>query len=214
MVIAKIPRFAHRAAPDPASDLTDQDCSAQLAPVLLLHAVMEGLMDGVMIVNEAGKVLQANRSAQQICRKLNRQSKAAQSKPLPPEIWRICQAVLSSRELFPEHQIVPEDEITLENSAVLRIRAQWIQSFSEADAQPCLLVLLEDRAQSIQSLAASDIHRYALTPCEGRVWQMRLEGCSYREIADRLYISENTVKKHVRSVLAKRRAVLRKEAIA
>jgi DNA-binding CsgD family transcriptional regulator len=186
--------------------------SRSVTAIPLLQAMIEGLIDGVMLISDNGKILQANRLAQQFCRKLNGQTRStARTQTLPPEIWRICQAVLESRELFPQHRIVPEDEIVLEDDTVLRIRAQCIQPLNDAKLCPSrsyLLVMLEDREQSIQSLAASDIQKYGLTPCEGKVWQMRLENVSYREIATRLYISENTVKKHVRSVLAKRRAFM------
>jgi DNA-binding NarL/FixJ family response regulator len=46
---------------------------------------------------------------------------------------------------------------------------------------------------------------YSLTPREAQIWQLRSEGLSYKAIASELLITENTVKKHVKSILTKRR---------
>jgi DNA-binding CsgD family transcriptional regulator len=73
---------------------------------------------------------------------------------------------------------------------------------------PRVLVTLEDRGQSIENLAIADMKKFELTDREGQVWQLRLAGRSYREIAAELYITDNTVKKHIKSILSKRRAVL------
>ena len=44
---------------------------------------------------------------------------------------------------------------------------------------------------------------YGLTEREGEVWMLRLQDYSYQEIADKLYLSINTVKKHMKTILAK-----------
>ena len=52
------------------------------------------------------------------------------------------------------------------------------------------------------------------TPREIEVLQLVSEGLANREIGDRLYLSEETVKSHVRHLLAKLRARSRAHAVA
>lgn len=185
-----------------------------------LQAVVEGLLDGVMIVTGEQEIVQSNFRARQLCRRLNvtHSAKPALGQvetlelPLPAEIWRVCQAAIESYELFPEQAIVPESEVCCGRRARLRIRAQRIEMSDEPESVrsrvPRVLVTLEDRGQSIENLAIADMKKFELTAREGEIWQLRLAGRSYREIATELYITDNTVKKHIKSILSKRRAVL------
>lgn len=68
------------------------------------------------------------------------------------------------------------------------------------------MLILEDRQQAHRRRAIADGNRYGLTPREVDVWELRLQQQSYETIASTLFITENTVKKHVKSILAKRRA--------
>jgi DNA-binding CsgD family transcriptional regulator len=61
-----------------------------------------------------------------------------------------------------------------------------------------------------RDLRAAD---YGLTQREGEILQLLATGSSNRDIAARLFISENTVKNHVRSVLEKLNAGSRTEAV-
>ena len=62
----------------------------------------------------------------------------------------------------------------------------------------------------IQAFAA----RYDLSQREADIFRMVIGGCTNKEIADRLYISENTVKFHVRNLLRKTDCSKRKELLA
>ena len=68
------------------------------------------------------------------------------------------------------------------------------------------MLILEDRQQAHRRRAMADGKRYGLTPREVDVWELRLHNLSYGEISNTLYITENTVKKHVKSILAKQRS--------
>lgn len=225
----------------------------------LLRAVIESLMDGVLIVSAQGEIIQCNHRGRQLCNRLRRHanqtgsnsmplpgyspsdhlenstvtagdakvSHLADWKILPPMLWSVCQTLLESQKegapelLVPEHQIVVAPGPT-DQGLNLRIRAQWLSVVTDPlpsthEAQTAetvspssieysyILVTLEDREQAIQHLATADQKRYHLTPRETEIWQMRLQGQSYRDIANQLFISQNTVKKHLKNILAKRR---------
>lgn len=83
-----------------------------------------------------------------------------------------------------------------------RIRVQNIKIAQTA----CLLIVLEDRQQTIRNRALSDVPLFGLTKRETEIWQLRLRGDGYKEISSALWISVDTVKKHIKNILAKRRS--------
>lgn len=175
--------------------------------VNLLSAMIEALSDGILMVSPAGQLLHANRRAVNLCRQLT--ASQADTASLPTSIWRICQSLIESRTLFPNQIFVIEDEIRGTGATLIRIRVQWIDI--DAVDHPCLLVTLEDRHQSAKTAAIAEAQRYHLTQRETEVWLLRRADYHYEEIADRLFISINTVKKHLKSIYAKRNQTLAHE---
>ena len=254
----------------------DSSLNEPMAPsveqAVWLRAVIESLMDGVLVVSSQGEIIQCNNRGRQICKRLRRQpsdfygdtgdpgfaleqainpfpngdhgdhgdhdretselakvESLADWKVVPLPIWTVCQTILDSQRDCPERIGVPEQQIILPTTDVedhlrLRIRAQWLtlpstfdgDRHQKSDSQALdsfregayILITMEDRGQSIQHLATADKQRYRLTTRETEIWQMRLEGQSNRDIADHLFISPNTVKKHIKNIFAKRRDVL------
>jgi DNA-binding CsgD family transcriptional regulator len=190
------------------------------------QAVIEGFIDGIIVVTTNGEVIQFNHRAAQLCPTLNQSHSIKHSfnhsdnfEPFvfSAAIWRVCEALIESNELFANQKLIPESEVLM-NSTIIRIRSQWLTinatnaasmfdqvKHSSHSSQSYILVTLEDRSQALQNLARTDIQKHSLTPREGEIWQLRLLGKSYREIAAQLYITEHTVKKHIRNILAKRR---------
>jgi DNA-binding NarL/FixJ family response regulator len=52
----------------------------------------------------------------------------------------------------------------------------------------------------LRQMALVEAQRWGLTPRQGEVWWLRQCGCSYGEIAQRLFISVNTVKRHCQAI--------------
>jgi DNA-binding CsgD family transcriptional regulator len=186
---------------------SDQFQSCIPSAGLMLQAVLESL-DGILILTPSGEWLDANSTAEQICRRL--QSCSQPEKVVPPEIWQICQCLIESRELFPEQNLILFDEIVTHSSCVIRVRVRWIELAQSEQA--CFLVTLEDHQQSVQQAAIAEAHRYGLTPSETKVWSLYRAEQSYKQIAAALYITSNTVKKHMKSIHAKRKSFLEMEA--
>lgn len=166
----------------------------------LLQAVLEGFIDGILVLTEQGEWLHANNCARQICQRLTQSN--APSNLVPQEIWRACQALMEGFGVCSNKTALIEDEITIAATVTYRVRAQWLQL--EDAERPCMLVTLEDRYQSIQSLAIAEAQKYGLTPREADVWLRYRANYTYKEIAAELYITQNTVKKHMKNIHAKR----------
>lgn len=184
------------------TQLLEEVALSDLKPISLLQAVLEGFIDGILILSEQGEYLHANQSARRICEQLNSQPSAYNA--IPAEIWHVCESLIESRELFPHQKMIMESEITKSESVAFRVRVRWLKL--EQIKRPCLLVTLEDRYQSIQRMVTTDVHKYGLTPREAEVWLLYRANYSYKEIADELFITLNTVKKHMKNIHAKRKA--------
>jgi DNA-binding CsgD family transcriptional regulator len=168
----------------------------------VLEAVLEGFIDGVLIVNEQGKLVLANDCARRICQKLCQGRSSVNS--IPQQIWRVCESLIESRDLFSDDKLIIESEISIDNSATFRIRVRWLDL--EKNGNPYLLVTVEDRLQSTQNAALTDVKKYGLTHREAQVWLLRQAKHSYKEIAAQLYITINTVKKHMKNIYAKQQS--------
>jgi DNA-binding CsgD family transcriptional regulator len=162
----------------------------------ILRAALESLPDGFIIVNQSGEIEKINSPAQRICALLK-----AQANCLPAEIWQICQSALKNQALLSTQKIGLDAKVTLPNLNAVRVRVQNID-FAQISYW---LVVLEDCEQSIRSQALSDAALYGLTEREADVWLLRLQGDDYNDISTALRISPNTVKKHVKNILAKQR---------
>jgi DNA-binding CsgD family transcriptional regulator len=170
----------------------------------LLQAVIESFVDGILIVTTESEVLHGNECARRICRQLTPKGNSPDT--IPEEIWRVCESLIDSRELFPGEKFFIESDIETDRGVKLRIRARWLPLAT--DEQNFLLVILEDRNQTSQSMALSDAKKYGLTDREAEVWLLRRANLSYKEIAQKLYITINTVKKHLKNIHAKQQEML------
>lgn len=197
-------KFPDRA---PAQSLPT-DCTLVLEPVeagltplsLIAQEVVEGWLDGVLVLTQQGTIVYSNRCARQICQQLVPSSPPSE---IPHQVWRICEALIDSREVFPEHRVVLDDDIATA-TVTIRVRARWVDRL-DID-QPYLLVTLEDRSQSLKNVAIAEARKYHLTPREAEVWLLRRANRTYKAIAAELHIAIDTVKKHIKNIHAKRDA--------
>lgn len=176
--------------------------------------VLEGLMDGILIVGPQGNVISANRYGMDLCRQIgehqigehqidehNEDSEYPGGLTLPKTLWHLCKNAMHQPPL-PQLGTLLDEEIVLPDERILRIRARWVQMNAFNDAQ--LLVMLEDRRQSFRDRVLAEARAYHLTVRETDVWLLRRSHHSYKAIATKLHISLDTVKKHLKSIYAKR----------
>ncbi len=170
----------------------------------LLRSVLEGFIDGVLILNQNGECIHINREGKALCQRL--QNVTSSSNPVPPCLWSICQHLVESREVFPHQPLVLTQILAGTGNTRIRAKVQWLEFPSTPET--CLLVMLENLTQSAQTTALLESVQFNLTPREKDVWLLRRANHSYEEIAAQLYIAVNTVKRHLKSIYAKRKMVL------
>ena len=179
--------------------------SQETADLPLLNAVLEGFVDGILVLAEDGTCVHSNQKGRTLCRDLSDGTSS-----LPPCLQTMGQHLLESRELYPEALLVLTQEFTSRSGAQIRARIQWLDFPATPTAY--LLVSLENKTRSAQSSALLEAMQYNLTPRERAVWVLRRANRTYDEIAKELYITVNTVKRHLKSIYAKRKEFT--EAIA
>jgi DNA-binding CsgD family transcriptional regulator len=169
------------------------------------NAVMEGFYDGIMILNHQGNLFHINQRALELCNLLTTQT-CHSAAALPPCLGSMCQQMIESRDLFPDHTLVLTQTLDCIERRSVRVRVQWLEL--EAEDSPYLLIMLEDQTETAKAAALLESVQFGLTPRETEVWILRSINYSYDEIAEELFIALNTVKRHLKSIYAKRKDTL------
>jgi len=169
------------------------------ATILVLNALLEGFSDGLVIVDPHRGLHHINRKGKDILRCLPQEGTA----PLPSCLHAMAEHMVESRDLFPTHKLILSQTITCHDNRRIRVRMQWLSLGPREEDS--LLILLEDQTATAHTAALLEAVRYDLTPRETEVWVLRRAGHSYEAIAADLYITINTVKRHLKSIHAKRR---------
>jgi len=167
-----------------------------------LQEVIEGLEDGILILNKAGKVLHANASAHRIFSQFAQEN--CTENFVPPAIWNLCESLLSNQSLLSEKMIIFSDEIVLDKSNIFRIRVRLLNM--DGFDVPCLLITIQNKYECLKHVALSEVKKFELTRREAEIWFLYRNNHSYKEIANKLFITINTVKKHMKNIHAKRQA--------
>jgi len=165
---------------------------------------------GLLLLDQTGQLIQSSPQARQLCSALKAPEAAARrtipaqgQSLLPDQIHTLVQGLIESRDLFPNQSIQLQDQLTLSDNTPVHIQAEWINLGSQSS--PCIVVTLEDLTEVTHQRALFDAYRYHFTPRETEVWELHLQGLSYREISEAFFISLNTVKRHMKSIYGKRR---------
>jgi DNA-binding CsgD family transcriptional regulator len=166
----------------------------------VLQEVIDGLQDGILILTEAGELSHANTPGEHICRQICQAN--SQQNTVPSEIWNICQSLINNQDLFSDKLVILSDEVVLDKSNIFRIRVRWLDL--KIDEPSYLLVTIENRYESLRNAAIAEVKKYNMTAREAEIWLLYRCNYSYKEIATQLFITLNTVKKHMKNIYTKR----------
>jgi DNA-binding CsgD family transcriptional regulator len=166
------------------------------------HHVLDGLQDSILIFTEFGELIHANSNAYNIYRQLGQNHSS--SKKLIDFIHGLCKSLVEY-SLY-EDKLVISDEIVLNSSEIFRVRVRWLDL--DKYEFRYLLVTIENRYESIKNAAMAEAKKFDLTQRETEIWCLYRAHSTYKQISEQLYISLNTVKKHMKNIHAKRQASL------
>lgn len=185
---------------------------------MLFETMLDKLFpsQGLLLLSRSGRVVQSSPKARAFCQALQAGTasipqisgqksglRCQDLWALPSQIRTLCKSMIESRNEFPNQRLQLHDEIDIGGEGCIHLNGEWVDW---GEAEPTyLLITLENLAELSIQRAAFDAHRYQLTARETDVWQLALQGLSYGDIADRLFVSLNTIKRHMKSIYEKRR---------
>jgi DNA-binding CsgD family transcriptional regulator len=168
-----------------------------------LQVLIDDLIHGTIVMDEKGdRLLYSNHYADRILRQFVLYEPSLDF--LPPEIRHICKSFIETRKQFPHQHWVTESEIVLDNTTSVSVQARWL-NLDLLDT-PCLVVLVRDQQRSMKKLMLEEAQHYGLTSREQEIWMLHRNHYTYKQIADELHITHNTVKKHLKSIRVKQKA--------
>jgi DNA-binding CsgD family transcriptional regulator len=182
----------------------EQHASFGIRDTAFLENVIEELLDGILVLTEQRELVHANECARRILRLLNRGK--SQVSLVPQEIWHVCQTLIESRNLFPGQHWILETKIFIDSTVTFNVKVRWIKL--PPFETPCLLLLIRDQYQSIKAIANEEALKYGLTDRETEIWLLHRANYTYKQISTELYITPNTVKKHMKSIHVKQKQYL------
>ena len=135
---------------------------------------------------------------------------------IPQEIFFLCERAKgkpSSEELS---EIPHQNGIILQNETGFRYSARaFLISRRMAEGETSHIMVLLEKVVERRTIHFGEVaERYQLSKREIEVVRMICEGWSNREIGEKLYISEHTVKDHIKNIMRKMEVASRNELVA
>jgi hypothetical protein len=158
-------------------------------------------IDGVAIFDHQLKLVYSNNLGHLILEQLSQFSSL--DKGIPEEIQSICKWMHECRICFHQQKWVMSFKIVITPLKLFQVHAKWIKI--KTAPEDFLLLRMEDQNQFFRDAAIEEAKRYGFTIREQEVWLLHRQGYTYKEIAQKLDITPNTVKKHMKSILSKQR---------
>jgi len=157
---------------------------------------------GVLVLDRWGTVVQHNAAAERRLREIGDLGVGwREGEGLPAPIWTVLGALKSA--------LSPETDRELNSSPYLRVRGRsgrWLtlqaSRTEPTHARPAesMVIIAPAGPKEVLRLTASG---YGLSPREQEVVELAIRGASTKEISRALYISEYTVKDHLKNIFGK-----------
>jgi hypothetical protein len=158
-------------------------------------------IDGVAIFDNQLKLAYSNNLGHLIMEQISQLS--SPDKGIPEEIQSICKWMHECRICFQQQKWVMSFKIIITPLKLFQVHAKWIKIRTRPE--DFLLLRMEDQNQFFRDAAIEEAKCYGFTVREQEVWLLHCQGYTYKEIAQKLDITPNTVKKHMKSILCKQR---------
>ena len=172
---------------------------------------------GILVFSASLQLLYMNREAQELTKRLHQAQVENHEKGLLPyEVMSLCKDLVT---LF-RNRVHPKDweQMQLTRAAgvpkcPVLLRGVRIPSHASPQ-QGCLLILMEALHDQQELTGAAILEGYHLTKREETVLSYLLQGLTNKQIADRLALSEYTVKDNLKRIMLKTKTTTRTGVLA
>ena len=169
----------------------------------LTHIVKNRKTPGILLVDAHGNLLCSNRQALEIITGMGREGEGGVA--LPDVVHRIC------HELQGASEVSVQDLLFKNGDAFCALRGVRLDAH---DGNSVMVVLMERVVAKHEVNTEEARQAFGLSKRETQVVALLCRGMGNREIAERLFISENTVKDHIKNVMKKMKVASRHEMMA
>jgi len=177
-----------------------------------LSRLTDALPFGVLLLNGRGKIMEANHRAAEILRARDGLSsnQGELAAAFPGEASALRQLVARALATSQGRALDPGDALRISRTSWRRAYNVLVSPFRagispnpDQDGFPAALVIVGDPEQEPGCEISGFCRLYGLTPAEGRVCSLLLNGRSPKEIAAELRITMNTARTHIKRILSK-----------
>ena len=185
----------------------------------LLELIRKRRKPGILIIDRRGRLRYSNQEVLTLLPNLLEIDSEGRTRTnIPEEIKRICKLVLalpaqddtaSPQNIESDCSIIVED-----GEQSFSIRAFLVNGFERKKDGDYTMILVERVVEKHTYDFEKVKKEYHLSGRELDVIKNLCLGCSNREIAQKLYISEHTVKDHVKNIMEKMQVDSRSEILA
>jgi len=172
----------------------------------ILELVRSRSSPGVLILDRENRLMYANQEAFKLLK---------EPREVPPEVQQLCNQ-LRAHSGGHEPGLIPEGNCALlwiEGESPCSLRAFLIGAPAKSSPATHVMVLVEKVTEQRGLNLKKAKSQYGLTDREIEVVALVAKGLANKEIASRLFLSEHTIKDHIKNVKRKMGAASRSEII-
>ena len=185
----------------------------------LLELIRKRRSPGILIFDRKGRLLYSSKEALALLPTLLQTDSKGRTKiHIPEEILRIC--TLAQRLPVAEDTALPQNVESVCSIMVngtelfFSLRAFAVDGFGKKREKGCVMVLMERVVEKHTYDFEKIKKKYHLSGRELDVIKSLCQGLSNRAIAERLFVSEYTVKDHLKNIMEKMQVNSRNEILA
>jgi len=171
----------------------------------ILNLIENDLSTGVMLMDKCMHLVYVNPKAGELCRKFSGFDRSRNDRPVPPHLLETLQKMTTEIEHGTAGaEIIPRQNIIVGHNGVkFSVYAKFVRNGPIPGCGDYYMVYLSELEGGL-SMEEGDIRKmFQLTPRELDVMRQLFNGLKNLEIAEKLFVSEITVKKHIQNIYAK-----------
>ena len=180
----------------------------------LSEIIKERSEPGLLIFDHHGRLLYSNREALE----MESAVQAGATEAFPPfdEIYSLCLQMKTGAGVpDPAHGVDPECPVLNVGDGIsYSLRSFLINERAKENGESHILILIEKVVERRKIDIEYARREFQLTKREGDVLKLICQGLPNREISETIFISEYTVKVHIKNIMKKMKANSRNEIIA
>ena len=165
----------------------------------LIKIVQKRKPPGIILFNKQGDVVFFNEKTLEIFSDLNN---------LPPIIFELQKEVRDHPDSGDKFAL-----LNMNQNKIFSLRALTLKAENSHDSDSYIMILIENIAEKSLDFKKIQV-KYKLTKRQMEVLMLICEGFTNKEISDKLFISEYTVKDHIKDIMKKLKVNSRNEIIA